>query len=127
MSSMPLHLSRIRLAMLLFASAAAIAAVQAQTPQPAQPPATADNPTDADKENGRRNQKIEHIHTEDSGATVDEVRVGGQTMSITVKPKNNAPAYNVMPNREQGTNMQGQPDQSNSDPGSRVWWNVFKF
>lgn len=127
MSSMPLHLSRIRLAMLLFASAAAIAAVQAQTPQPAQPPATADNPTDAVKENGRRNQKIEHIHTEDSGATVDEVRVGGQTMSITVKPKNNAPAYNVMPNREQGTNMQGQPDQSNSDPGSRVWWNVFKF
>lgn len=126
MSSTLLHVSRIRLATLMFASVAAIAAVQAQTPPPAQQPAPAGK-TEADKENGRQNQKIEHIHTEDSGATVDEVRVGGQTMSITVKPKNNAPAYNVMPNREQGSNMQGQPDSSNSDPGSRVWWNVFKF
>jgi hypothetical protein len=126
MSSTLLHVSRIRLATLMFASVAAIAAVQAQTPPPAQQPAPAGK-TEADKENGRQNQKIEHIHTEDSGATVDEVRVGGQTTSITVKPKNNAPAYNVMPNREQGSNMQGQPDSSNSDPGSRVWWNVFKF
>jgi hypothetical protein len=125
MSPTLLHVSRIRLATLLFASVAAIAAVQAQTPPPAQQPAPADK-TDADKENGRRNQKIEHIHTEDSGATVDEVRVGGQTTSITVKPKNKVPAYNVMPNGEQGNN-QGQPDSSNSDPGSRVWWNVFKF
>jgi len=127
MSSTLHHVSRIRLATLLFASVATIAGVQAQTPPAAQQPAPADKPTDADKENGRRNQKIEHIHTEDSGATVDEVRVGGQTMSITVKPKNNAPAYQVMPNREQGNNMQGQPDTSNSDPGARVWWNVFKF
>src|ERR1700761_8259436 len=99
MPSTPLHVSRIRLATLLFASVATIAAVQAQTPPPAQQAAPANKPTEAEKENGRQNQKIEHIHTEDSGATVDEVRVGGQTMSITVKPKNNAPAYNVMPNR----------------------------
>jgi hypothetical protein len=127
MSSTPLHVSRIRLAALLLAGVAPIAAVQAQTPAPAQQAAPADKPTEADKGTGGRNQKIEHIHTEDSGATVDELRVGGQTQSITVKPKNNAPAYQVMPNREQGSNMQGQPDTSNSDPGSRVWWNIFKF
>ena len=46
----------------------------------------------------RQNQKIEHIHVEDSGATVDEVRYGGQTQSITVTPKANVPSYEVLPN-----------------------------
>ncbi len=122
----PLHVSRIRLATLLLAGVASIAAVQAQTPPPAQQPAPAGK-TEAEKENGRQNQKIEHIHTEDSGATVDELRVGGQTQSITVKPKNNAPAYQVLPNADLNNSNRGQPDTSNSDPGSRVWWNVFKF
>ena len=131
MSSTPLHVSRIRLATLLLAGVASIAAVQAQTPPPAQQPpaqqpAPADKPTEADKESGRRNQRIEHIHTEDSGATVDELRVGGQTQSITVKPKNNAPAYQVMPNNER-SRSEGQSDSSASESGSRVWWNVFKF
>jgi hypothetical protein len=127
MSSTPLHDSRVRLAALLLAGVASIAAVQAQTPPPAQQPAPADKPTEADKESGRRNQKIEHIHTEDSGATVDELRVGGETQNITVKPKSNVPAYQVQPNDDQRNRNQGQPAANASDEGSRVWWNVFKF
>ena len=40
----------------------------------------------ADKPEGRKNQKIERIHVEDSGSKVDELRVGGQTQQIVVQP-----------------------------------------
>lgn len=42
-------------------------------------------------------QKIERIHIEDDRVQVDEVRSGGETDSITVKPKANVPAYDVQP------------------------------
>ena len=58
---------------------------------------------------GRRNQKIERIHLEDSGSTIDEVRYGGQTQSITVQPKAGVPEYQVQPTT-----------------GQR-FWNVFRF
>lgn len=45
----------------------------------------------------RKNQKIEHIRTEDQGNRIDEVRVGGQTQSVTVQPKSGAPAYELQP------------------------------
>ncbi|MGB4361019.1 MAG: hypothetical protein WBJ19_11430 [Rhodoferax sp.] len=41
--------------------------------------------------------RVEHIHIEDAGARIDEVRVGGQTQSITVQPKDGMPAYEVAP------------------------------
>ncbi len=41
--------------------------------------------------------RIEHIHVEDTGARIDEVRVGGDTQSITVQPKDGMPAYQVAP------------------------------
>lgn len=41
--------------------------------------------------------RVEHILVEDAGARIDEVRVGGETQSITVQPKNNMPAYQVAP------------------------------
>ncbi len=41
--------------------------------------------------------RIEHIRIEDSGARIDEVRVGGDTQSITVQPKDGMPAYKVEP------------------------------
>jgi hypothetical protein len=42
-------------------------------------------------------QRTEHIHLEDNSAVIDEVRVGGATKSIDVKPKGNMPAYQVAP------------------------------
>lgn len=45
----------------------------------------------------RRNQKIERIRVEDAGNTIEEVRVGGQTQSVTVQPKARVPAYEIPP------------------------------
>ena len=74
----------------------------------------------------RPDQTIQRIRTEDAGTRIDEVRVGGETQSITVQPKtgNNTPAYEVKPPDSAKGNA---PSQSNGDNnGSRVW-NVLKF
>jgi hypothetical protein len=42
-------------------------------------------------------KRTEHIHVEDAGARIDELRVGGETQSITVKPKGGMPAYQITP------------------------------
>lgn len=41
--------------------------------------------------------RIEHIRVEDAGARIDELRVGGETQSISVQPKGGMPAYQVAP------------------------------
>jgi len=127
MSSTRLLVPRARLAAVLLGCIAPFAAVHAQNPQPAESSARpAQEAPDQDKAAGRQNQKIERIHIEDSRNKIDELRVGGQTQNITVQPKSNAPAYQVMPNSER-SRSEGQSDSSASDSGSRVWWNVFKF
>ena len=110
--------------LLALAFAVPFAAVQAQ-PAPAgasAPPESLQNQEQAD---GRRNQKVEHIHTEDSGASVDEVRYGGRTQSINVKPKSNMPGYEVLPN-DAGTARPGSNETNSTGNGARVW-NVMKF
>lgn len=42
-------------------------------------------------------KKAERIRVEDSGARIDELRIGGETKSIDVKPKGGMPAYQVQP------------------------------
>ena len=110
--------------LLALAFAAPFAAVQAQ-PAPAgasAPPAPLQN--QEQQAEGRRNQKVEHIHTEDSGASVDEVRYGGRTQSINVKPKANVPGYEVRPN-DPGARP-GSGEANSNGNGARVW-NVMKF
>ncbi|MET0544472.1 MAG: hypothetical protein ABWZ88_22245 [Variovorax sp.] len=111
-------LTTVRHTALVLACVLPLAGVRAQAPAP--PPADAvREPLD-----GRRNQKIENIHIDDGGATVDEVRYGGQTQSISVKPKN-APGYEVLPNNS-AQSPQITPDSNNNGNGVRVW-NIFKF
>ena len=57
----------------------------------------------------KKNQKIERIRVEDSGARIDELRVGGQTQQITVTTKSKLPPYEIRPK-----------------DGARVW-NVLGF
>ena len=74
----------------------------------------------------RPDKAIQRIRTEDAGTRIDEVRVGGETQSITVQPKTgfNTPAYEVKPSDSTKGNT---PSQSSGDTnGSRVW-NVLKF
>ena len=41
--------------------------------------------------------RTEHIRVEDTDARIDELRVGGETQSISVQPKGGMPAYQVAP------------------------------
>ncbi len=113
-----------RHALLALVCAVPVAAVQAQTAAQPAPVTPAEAKAEARAE-GRRNQKIENIHVEDGGAAVDEVRYGGQTQSITVKPKANVPSYQVLPN-DGGRERQGQSETGTGGNGPRVW-NVMKF
>lgn len=61
----------------------------------------------------KQNQRIERIRVEDGGSQVNELRVGGETKSISVQPKvGNLPAYEVQPQNTEGA------DGTN---GRRVW------
>ena len=42
-------------------------------------------------------KRTERIQIEDSGARIDELRVGGETKTISVQPKGRLPAYQVEP------------------------------
>jgi hypothetical protein len=41
--------------------------------------------------------RTERIRLEDDSARIDELRIGGQTRSISVTPKGGMPAYDVAP------------------------------
>ncbi len=106
----------------LFAVPVAKAASAQTTAAPVQPPVVETAPAWS----GRPDQAIQRIRTEDAGTRIDEVRVGGETQSITVQPKTgpNTPAYEVKPADSAKGNA---PSQSGGDTnGSRVW-NVLKF
>ena len=60
-------------------------------PQPATAQLAASQPASS------ANQLIERIHVEGGTASIDELRVGGETRSITVQPKGGLPAYDVQP------------------------------
>jgi hypothetical protein len=123
-SSTLLVARRILLALAFTAPLAAVTVAHAQQPAPpaAAPAQSLPNQEQAAAE-GRRNQKVENLHTEDSGASVDEVRYGGRTQSINVKPKSNVPGYEVLP-ADQATGRQGSSETGTNGP--RVW-NVMKF
>ena len=69
---------------------------------------------------------IQRIRTEDTGTRIDEIRVGGETQSITVQPKTggNMPSYEIKP----ADSAKGGPSSTSSSDtnGARVW-NVMKF
>jgi hypothetical protein len=65
------------------------------------------------------NQRVERIRIEDSGNRVDELRVGGQTQSITVQPKASVPAYDVRP--------AGAPRPALPGHAGQRTWKVFNF
>nr|WP_216294113.1 hypothetical protein [Delftia acidovorans]MCA1068589.1 hypothetical protein [Delftia acidovorans] len=111
--------------------AASSVLAQNPTPAPAASPApaaaTEQTAPDTAKPEGRdrTNQRVEHIHVEDGGSRVDELRVGGQTRSITVQPKvGDMPSYEVQSNDgARSSRNRGDGDGTN---GTRVW-NLKKF
>ena len=75
---------------------------------------------------GRKNQRVQRIRLEDSGSQIDEVRYGGQTQSITVKPKANLPEYEFQPTDLARSRPADQRAGLSSATAQRVW-NVLKF
>ncbi|WP_305237172.1 hypothetical protein [Rhodoferax sp.] len=65
--------------------------------QTATPPSEAASATAQREAPARAQARVEHLQVEDAGARIDEVRVGGETQSITVQPKVGMPAYQVAP------------------------------
>ncbi|MEJ8849111.1 hypothetical protein [Variovorax rhizosphaerae] len=121
-----LHLLPVRHTLAVFACVLPLAGAQAQTPPTAPAQAAPQQSTVPAGVPGRPDQKIENIRIEDSNATVDEVRYGGQTQSITVKPKGTAPEYEVLPGTG-ARSQQNQPGQSDAGGNGPRVWNVFKF
>ncbi len=80
----------------------------------------------APAEASRSDQRIERIHIEDSGSRIDELRVGGETRSITVAPKGNMPQYEVMPASANRTPSAGERSINSASGGIRVW-KIFGF
>ena len=74
------------------------------------------------KPGSRPDRQIERIRTQDAGSRIDELRVGGETQSITVQPAANVPAYEVNPT---DTSRTGSASET-GNTGSR-FWNVLKF
>jgi len=80
--------------------------------------------SNTEQKDKRVEQRTERIHLEDQGSTVDELRIGGQTRSITVQPAaGNMPSYEVLPS--DGVRNRAQ-NGAESTTGPRVW-NVMKF
>ena len=115
MRNAPSNLHSLTAALLL----AICAAASAQTAAPAP-----DAPKAATRELPQNT--TERIRTEDAGSRIDEVRVGGETQSITVQPKTgtDVPAYEVRPS--DSTKGSAPGSASGGTTGSRVW-NVLKF
>ena len=83
-------------------------------------------PQTGDEASPRQNQKIQRIRIEDDSARIDELRVGGQTQSITVQPKANVPAYEFQPT-DLGRSRPADHRDGLSSPGSQRVWNIMKF
>jgi hypothetical protein len=73
----------------------------------------------------RKNQKVERLRTEDNANRIDEVRVGGQSQSVTVQPKGDMPSYELAP-----TDLaRSRPADSREGLAGRKQrvWNILSF
>ena len=70
-------------------------------------------------------QRAESITHEDAGSRIDELRVGGQTQSIEVQPKNGAPAYQIQP--DNGNGAGGESGGKRTGNAGRSSWRILNF
>lgn len=94
-----------------------LARAQAPAPPANQSPA-------ADPAAGKTEQKIENIRHEDAGSRIDELRVGGETKKVTVKPKGDMPAYEL---GDQTGNSNPAASDSDHGKGGSPGWKILGF
>jgi hypothetical protein len=69
--------------------------------------------------------RIERITNEDALTRIQELRVGGQTQSIDVEPKNGAPAYQIAP--QPAGALPGETGGKPTGNAGRSSWRVLSF
>ncbi len=74
----------------------------------------------------RNDQKIQRIRIEDAGSRIDELRVGGETQSVTVQPKLDMPAWEVQPTDGARSRPEAK-DRRGGESGAQRVWNVLSF
>lgn len=67
----------------------------------------------------RVEQKVERLHVGDEGTSIDEVRYGGQTQSITVQPRG-LKGYDVAPT-DGPRRRASERDGGDANGGARTW------
>lgn len=97
-------------------------ALAAALPVQAQTGAAAPVPVEQPRLAAGEAKALERITHEDAGSRIDEVRIGGQTRSIDVQPKNGAPAYEITPQRGAETSSENQGGTS-----GRSRWRILSF
>ncbi len=85
-----------------------------------QPPASA---TPAQAAPARPERAVERMRIQDAGSRIDELRVGGETQSISVQPAGSAPAYEVRP----ADASRAPAGSAGQDGAGARFWNVLKF
>ena len=78
----------------------------------------------ADPAAGKTEQSIENIRHEDAGSRIDELRVGGETKSITIKPKGDMPPYEL---GTEGGNRSPADSKPERGRGGSPGWKVREF
>lgn len=81
-------------------------------------------PAETPREPASARDNIERITHEDKLTRIDELRVGGQTQSIEVQPKNGAPAYQIQP--DNGQTGAGDSGKRTGNAG-RSSWRILNF
>ena len=69
--------------------------------------------------------RIERITNEDALTKIQELRVGGQTQSIDVTPKNGAPAYQIAP--QPAGALPGETGGKPTGNAGRSSWRLLNF
>ncbi len=110
--------ARLFILFLLPACLGTTAPAWAQTPPASDKAAPAADAAPAARQTDRR---IEHIQHEDRSTRIDELRVGGETQSITVQPKGGMPAYEVIPATGNRGPAVAERGNSGASGGTRVW------
>jgi hypothetical protein len=82
-------------------------------------------PAEAPREPASPRDRIERITNEDKLTRIEEVRVGGQTQSIDVQPKNGAPAYQIQP--DNGNSGAGDTGGKRTGNAGRSSWRILNF
>jgi len=85
-----------RSALFLTLSLSCVSICWAQSSAPAQA-ASSQQKSPASTSTGAIEKRTERIHVEDADTSIDELRIGGETKTIDVKPKGGMPAYKVQP------------------------------